>query len=60
MEVIRTKSTASMAFPLSLANFLVALEWAFYGHIVMDNFVKVSELEPETGTLVYQCATRPS
>ncbi|XP_022085981.1 sugar transporter SWEET1-like [Acanthaster planci] len=43
-DVIRTQSTASMAFPLSLANFLVALEWAVYGHIITDNFVKIPNI----------------
>ncbi|XP_038044669.1 sugar transporter SWEET1-like [Patiria miniata] len=43
-DVIRTQSTASMAFPLCLANFLVAAEWAVYGHIIMDNFVKVPNI----------------
>ncbi|XP_033639933.1 sugar transporter SWEET1-like [Asterias rubens] len=43
-EVIRTKSTASMAFMLCLANFLVSLEWAFYGYIVMDSFIKVPNI----------------
>lgn len=40
-EVISTKSTASMAFPLSLANFLVALQWFIYGSQLKDYFIQV-------------------
>ncbi|XP_071946929.1 sugar transporter SWEET1-like [Antedon mediterranea] len=40
-EVIRTKSTESMAFPLCLANFLVAVQWLYYGHLVMDIYLQV-------------------
>ena len=41
VEVISTKSTASMAFPLSLANFLVALQWYIYGAQLKDHFIQV-------------------
>ncbi|XP_033115688.1 sugar transporter SWEET1-like [Anneissia japonica] len=40
-QVIKTKSTESMAFPLCLANFLVAIQWLYYGHLVMDIYLQV-------------------
>jgi len=30
-----------MAFPLSLANFLVALQWFIYGYQLKDHFIQV-------------------
>jgi len=30
-----------MAFPLSLANFLVALQWFIYGSQLKDHFIQV-------------------
>ena len=41
-DVISKKSTASMNFSLSLAYFLVGLEWAVYGKFLGDNFIFVS------------------
>lgn len=40
-EVFRTKSTACLAFPLCLGNFVVSGEWLLYGIIKKDLFVKV-------------------
>jgi len=31
-----------MAFPLSLANFLVALQWFIYGSQLKDRFIQVA------------------
>jgi len=31
-----------MAFPLSLANFLVALQWFIYGSQLKDQFIQVA------------------
>lgn len=42
-EVLRTKSTECMAFPLSMANFLVAIEWFTYGYLMRDLYIQVSD-----------------
>ncbi|ELT90609.1 hypothetical protein CAPTEDRAFT_101387 [Capitella teleta] len=43
-EVLRTKSTECMAFPLSLANFIVAIEWFSYGFLLRDFYIQVPNL----------------
>jgi solute carrier family 50 protein (sugar transporter) len=40
-EVVSKRSTASMAFPLSLANFLVSAQWCMYGFLLKDLFIQV-------------------
>ena len=40
-DVVRTKSTENLAFPLCLANFVCALEWFAYGYVKGDYFIKV-------------------
>ena len=42
--VITNKNTASMNFALSVANFIVGLEWAVYGKFLGDNYVMVSSI----------------
>ena len=42
--VITNKNTASMNFALSVANFIVGLEWAVYGKYLGDNYVMVSSI----------------
>lgn len=42
--VIASKTTASMNFPLSVANFIVGLEWALYGKFLGDFYVLVCTL----------------
>ena len=39
--VVRTQSTEVMAFPMCLANFIVAMEWFGYGYIKGDRFIQV-------------------
>ncbi|XP_067929975.1 sugar transporter SWEET1-like [Watersipora subatra] len=38
-EVISTKSTSSMNFPLSVANLIVGVEWSAYGFLLGDYYV---------------------
>jgi len=40
-EVMRTKSTSCMAFPLCFANFIVSIEWFAYGYVKGDKFIQV-------------------
>ena len=42
--MITNKNTASMNFALSVANFIVGLEWAVYGKFLGDNYVMVSSI----------------
>ena len=41
LEVIQTKSTSSLPFPIILGNFFNTGLWWLYGVIIQDNFVKV-------------------
>lgn len=41
-NIIREKNTRTMAFPLSLANFVVSSEWTTYGFLINDINIIVS------------------
>lgn len=40
-EVIQTKSTAALPFPIILAGFVVTFEWLVYGIIIKNVFIQV-------------------
>ena len=42
-QVVKTKSTECMTFAMCFANFVVSFLWTTYGHLIDDNFVKVSD-----------------
>ncbi|CAH1790128.1 unnamed protein product [Owenia fusiformis] len=39
-EVLKTRSTETMSFPLVASNFVVSIEWLFYGYLISDPFIK--------------------
>ncbi|XP_014782928.1 sugar transporter SWEET1 isoform X1 [Octopus bimaculoides] len=43
-HVVRTKSTECMSFPLATANFVVALEWFFYGALLKDFYMQMPNM----------------
>lgn len=43
-EVIQTKDTSSMSFPLSCMNLIVSTLWAIFGLRVADNFIFVPNI----------------
>jgi len=40
-EIIRTKSTATLPFPIILSGFIVTFEWLLYGIIINNIFIQV-------------------
>ena len=51
-EIIRTKSTECLVFPMCFANFIVATQWLLYGYLIHDLFVQVC-------TFVLKCLQHP-
>jgi uncharacterized protein with PQ loop repeat len=43
-DIIKSQSTASMSFPLSIMSFLTTLSWTGYGYLIGDIYVLVSKL----------------
>lgn len=43
-HVIKTKSTECMSFSLTTANFIVSLEWLFYGSLLKDVYVQMPNM----------------
>ena len=43
-DVIRTKNTECLSFPLVFANLLIAILWTTYGRLIQDVYVAVSIL----------------
>ncbi|CAM9934526.1 unnamed protein product [Lampetra fluviatilis] len=43
-EVVRSRSTESLAFPLCAANLVVGTEWFIYGLMLQDMFIQVPNL----------------
>lgn len=43
-QVIRTKSTEALPFPLSFVGFLVSVQWFLYGRLVHDSFIQIPNL----------------
>lgn len=41
VEVLKSGSTACMAFPMSLGNFLASAQWYTYGCLLKDKFVQI-------------------
>jgi hypothetical protein len=54
-EVIRSRSTQCMVFPLSLGNFVCALLWVMYGSLRGDLYVKVRK--SGTKSILMDCIT---
>lgn len=44
LQVIRTRNTESLPFPLILTSFFVSLLWFIYGLLITDNFLQVSSI----------------
>ncbi|XP_011684120.1 sugar transporter SWEET1 isoform X2 [Strongylocentrotus purpuratus] len=40
-QIIRTKSTEALPFPLSFVGLLVSLQWFIYGRLVQDSFIQI-------------------
>lgn len=43
-QVIRTKNTESLPFPIIVSSFFVSLQWFVYGMLIEDSFIQVREL----------------
>lgn len=43
-QVIRTKNTESLPFPIIIASFFVSLQWFVYGMLIEDSFIQVPNL----------------
>lgn len=43
-QVIRTKNTESLPFPIIIASFFVSLQWFFYGMLIEDSFIQVGDI----------------
>lgn len=43
-QVIRTKNTESLPFPIIIASFFVSLQWFLYGMLIEDSFIQVPNL----------------
>lgn len=43
-QVIRTKSTESLPFPIIIASFFVSLQWFLYGMVIADDFIQIPNL----------------
>ncbi|XP_063956639.1 sugar transporter SWEET1-like [Lytechinus pictus] len=40
-QVIKTKSTEALPFPLSFVGLIVSLQWFLYGRLVQDSFIQI-------------------
>lgn len=43
-QVIRTKNTESLPFPIIVASFFVSLQWFIYGMLIEDSFIQIPNL----------------